>query len=183
MVKKSILLIALCVFSTVRAPQASAHVLLIDGSIGAVLHIDPEDDPIAGQQSAFFFEFKDKQGKFKPEQCDCTFSILRHDSVIFSQSLFQNNTNPSLQDASIFFTFPQRDVYQVKVTGTPTTPQAFQPFTLIYDVRVSRITQDTSGHSGNALVSISRLVALALAVMLVFILLFFIKKRKARHHE
>src|SRR5438045_57931 len=81
----------------------SAHVLKTDGNIGAVLHIDPDDDPIAGSQASFFFEFKDIQGKFQSQNCDCTFSIAEDGKEIFSQPLFQNNSNPSLTSASVFF--------------------------------------------------------------------------------
>ncbi len=117
---------------------ASAHVLVSQGSIGAVLHIDPQDDPIAGSQSGFFFEFKDKQNKFKPENCNCTFEIWENGQQINSQDLFESNTNPSLTSASIFFTFPQKDVYQIKVVGNPKTVSAFQPFTLTYNIRVAK---------------------------------------------
>lgn len=41
-------------------PQtASAHVLQTDGSIGAVLHVDPDDNPIIGEKATFFFDLKD----------------------------------------------------------------------------------------------------------------------------
>lgn len=124
--------------------QVYAHVLKTDGSIGAILHIDPDDDPVAGQSSGFFFDFKDTQNKFQPQNCNCTFSILESNKEIFSQPLFQDNQNPSLTSASLFFVFPKRDVYQVKVVGVPKSPNLFQPFTLIYNVRVDKISQVSS---------------------------------------
>lgn len=130
-------------------PTTFAHVLKTDGNIGAVLHIDPDDDPIAGQQSGFFFEFKDKTNKFKPENCNCTFSILRADKEIFTQPLFQNSSSPSLTSASIFFTFPEKDVYQIKVKGLPNTPDAFQQFELTYDIRVARVATPTNNPGQN----------------------------------
>src|SRR5882672_6466726 len=57
------------------ATPVEAHFLASDRNIGAVLHVDPNDQPIAGSQTSFFFEFKDKQNKFKAENCDCTFAI------------------------------------------------------------------------------------------------------------
>ncbi len=128
-------------------PIVSAHILRSDGSIGAVLHIDPEDDPIAGQQSGFFFEFKDKQNKFTPTNCDCTFSINEQSKEIYSQPLFAGNANPNLENASIFYTFPKKDVYEVAVVGKPIQANAFQPFTLRYDLRVDREVQN--GYTSN----------------------------------
>src|SRR5947207_173429 len=86
--------------------SVSAHILQTDKNIGAVLHIDPEDDPIAGEQSGFFFEFKDIQNKFEPKNCTCTISIIRENKEIYSQPLFQDNVNPSLSNSSLFYTFP-----------------------------------------------------------------------------
>ncbi len=136
--KFQIFLIALFLVSLLFAPLASAHILQSNGSIGAVLHIDPEDDPIAKQQAGFFFEFKDKEQKFKPENCECTFKIIEGGKEMYSQRLFQNNQNPSLSNASVLYTFPQKDIYQVIVTGKPLAPNSFQPFTLTYDIRVTR---------------------------------------------
>ncbi len=127
---------------------AYAHILKTDGNIGAVLHIDPDDDPFVGQQASFFFEFKDKQNKFTPQNCDCTFSITEDGKEIFSQPLFQNNSSPSLDNASVFFTFPEKNVYQVKVTGKPNPADAFQKFTLTYDVRVARTTNSSTTTQG-----------------------------------
>lgn len=124
----------------------SAHVLKSDGNIGAVLHIDPDDDPIVGSPAGFFFEFKDKQNRFTPQNCDCTFSVTEDGKQLFSRPLFQNSQNPSLENSSVFFTFPERNVYQVKVSGTPNTPGAFQSFTLTYDVRVAREAPNQSAN-------------------------------------
>ena len=122
------------------AIPVSAHVLKTDGSIGAILHIDPEDDPIASQQAGFFFEFKDKQNKFKLDNCTCTFSITEDGKQIF--------TNPLSQD-NIFFTFPERNIYQVKVVGKPKIASSFQPFTLTYDVRVDRTSANQPSSQTN----------------------------------
>src|SRR5437667_6752587 len=92
-----------------------AHFLAFDHTIGAVLHIDPNDDPIAGEQTSFFFEFKDKENKFTPQNCDCTFLIVKNGQTIYSQPLFANNQNPRLTNASVLYTLPQKDVYEIKV--------------------------------------------------------------------
>lgn len=117
---------------------ASGHMLQSDGSIGAVLHIDPADDPAAGEAAYFFFAFKDKQNKFKPADCDCTALVLQDNKQIYSQPLFENNPAPSLTNASFSYIFPAPNIYQVRITGQPVAPEGFQPFTLTYDIRVSR---------------------------------------------
>jgi hypothetical protein len=121
-----------------------AHVLKSDGSVGAVLHVNPEDDPIVGESSNFFFEFKDKKGKFKPEDCDCQGKILRNGQEIYTTFLFQNNANPSLDNASFAFIFPEKDIYQVRVSGSPRTSESFEPFILTWDVRVARQSEKST---------------------------------------
>lgn len=135
--KKTIYLLLASCFLILASP-VSAHVLESNGSIGAVMHISPDDDPVAGQPSGFFFEFKDKDGKFKPKDCECVVSILQGNTEMFSQQLFQNSTDPSLENASFTYTFPEKNVYTVKIVGKPNSSDAFQPFTLKYDIRVSR---------------------------------------------
>ncbi|HSX18542.1 MAG TPA: hypothetical protein VLE91_00245 [Candidatus Saccharimonadales bacterium] len=157
-----------------------AHVLKTDGSIGAVLHIDPDDDPIAGSQSGFFFEFKDKQNKFSPQYCTCTFSIVENGKEIYSQPLFQNNSNPSLTTPSVFYTFAKKDVYQLRVTGVPNPADSFQTFTLTYDVRVERVASPlpTSGQVNTTNTWISKhLPHLALGLIIgVFIIVAMFKQ-------
>lgn len=135
--------------SVVFVPLASAHVLMTDKNIGAVLHIDPDDAPIAGQQSSFFFEFKDATNKFNPSDCQCTFSITEQGKEIYSQPLFQNTTKPSLTNASVFYTFPQQDVYQIAVVGQPNTSGEFQSFKLTYNIRVDQGTDVSHNEQPN----------------------------------
>lgn len=143
----SILLLGL-LFST-NIQQTFAHVLQSDGSIGAVLHIDPNDDPIAGQQASLFFEFKDTTNRFTPNNCNCNVTIIENGHTIYAQPLFQNTPTPSVYNASVFYTFPQPDAYQVIVTGSPLSKNAFQSFKLTYFVRAEQPTgsSQTSPHS------------------------------------
>jgi hypothetical protein len=136
---KKIFVLLLILFLCIQTPQSVfAHVLKIDGSIGAILHINPEDEPVAGKQSDFFFEFKDKTGKFTPEKCDCSFIVLQNGKTLVTESLFQTNAKPDLQNAIVSFTFPEKDIYIVRVTGKPLSAGTFQAFTLDYTIRVDK---------------------------------------------
>lgn len=148
---RKLLIFLVCFFCNLLlfTSTVEAHVLVRDKNIGAVLHIDPDDDPIAGQQSGFFFEFKDTTNKFRPENCDCNFIVSENGQTVYSQPLFQNNDKPTLTNASIFYTFPKRDVYQILVVGKPNTSGAFQPFTLHYDIRVDRVAEGNATTTQN----------------------------------
>lgn len=110
-------------------PQAvSAHVLKTDGSIGAILHVDPNDAPTVGKQSSIYFDLKDKNNKFKLENCDCTASVSRNNTELFS--------HPHSDDSPIPFIFPEKGVYTIAISGKPTSGDSFKPFSLEWDVRV-----------------------------------------------
>jgi hypothetical protein len=166
------------------AAPVQAHFLAADGNIGAVLHVDPNDEPIAGSLASFFFEFKDKENKFKPENCDCSFEIDENGKNIYSQPLYQNNNNPSLTNASVFYTFPQRDVYQVKVIGKPLTPNAFQSFTLKWNFRVDQqASSETGSTQGSSNFFSAHLVQIILIgiIIIAFLVYFISNLRKSKN--
>lgn len=137
-VARFVFLVFLVVCLFVLPRQALAHVLKSDGSIGAVIHISPDDDPIAGNVSNFYFEFKDKKNKFDPAVCECIVTITEGKEEIYSERLFYNDPNPSLSHASFSFTFPKKDIYKVVIKGEPGEGADFDKFTFEYDVRVER---------------------------------------------
>ena len=146
---KKVIILFLSVLFLIPSQKIQAHVLQTDRTIGAVLHISPDDDPKAGDQSGFFFEFKDKENKFRPENCTCTFSILSKGKEIFSQPLFLDNTNPTLNSASLFYTFKSPDIYQIRVVGKPNSPGAFNEFTLNYDIRVESASSKSTANTNS----------------------------------
>lgn len=176
--KYLIYLISLEVVLFLCVPRVDAHILATNGHIGAVLHIDPNDEPIAGSQASFFFEFKDKENKFKAENCDCTFEINENGKNVYSQPLFQNNSKPSLTNASVFYTFPQKDVYEVKIIGKPITPNAFQLFTLTWDFRVDQEAtgQSVSPQSSTNFLTTHLVHFIAIGIFLIFFIVYFSQK-------
>lgn len=124
--------------------SVSAHVLKTDGVIGAVMHIDPEDSPIAQEPATFFFEMRDKTGKFTSQACLCTVTINQGDKQLFSSPLFGTNQMVGLNTPSMTFAFPEPGTYVIDILGRPRNAGSFQAFDLRYDVRVERMTESTS---------------------------------------
>jgi len=135
MIKKVIACIALIglLSTTLPAAIASAHVLKTDGSIGVVLHINPDDNPISGRQTNYVLYFNDIDGRFTLPDCTCGLTISQNGAVIAKKSLAVTSSLVS----SNTFTFPQPAVYLLHVTGSPKVNGTFQPFSLDYSVRVS----------------------------------------------
>ncbi len=127
------LLLALC--STAMSPWlASAHVLESSNGVGAIIHIDPDDDPIAGERSVFYFEFKDKNDKFLASDCDCTMTVRQDDLVLKTEKLKAIGK----LSASASLTLPEQGLYTIKVAGRPLQPEKFTNFAFDYTFRVSR---------------------------------------------
>lgn len=182
-IKKITSLIFLLLVTFLVIPtNANAHVLKTSGSVGAVVHVTPEDDPIAGEATDFYFDFKDTQGRFKAENCDCTVTILKAGQEAYSAPLFQNNSDPSLTNVSFSYTFPEKNIYQVKISGKPLTSDVFQEFNLEYDIRVARISDSLAtgtidNSSENQMNSLSPYI-LPIGIIVILGILAFIKYKK-----
>jgi len=112
---------------------ASAHVLKVDGDIGVVLHINPDDAPTTGDSTDYIFYFDDDTGKFSLSKCNCQVSIIENGNAIATKPLVITSSEVSENH----YTFMKPDVYDIRVSGTPKTSGAFQPFKLDYEVRVT----------------------------------------------
>lgn len=179
---KRILLVLLLItaYCSLLTFPVSAHVLETDGSIGAVIHIDPEDDPIVGEQASFFFEFKDKEGKFNGTNCDCVAVISKNGQELFRGSIYGNTDQPSLENSSLFFTFPERGVYSLEIIGKPLTPGAFQEFHLKDELRVERLpgAQPAEEKSGNFFIDHKLHLVVFGVGLAIFLVMLFYKRKK-----
>lgn len=107
--------------------QTSAHVLVMDATKtrGAVLHVNPDDDPIAGQPALLFF---DMQGQ------DSGYISLIVRSEIYEDIQLTLQKSGSL--ASAEYTFPSQGVYDLIFT----VQSAGIAYEFRYAQRVSRGT-------------------------------------------
>lgn len=173
-----IIILLIIVMILAKPNHVSAHMLATNGSIGGILHMNPEDDPIIGQQARLFFEFKDRNGKFDPKNCSCTFAIVENGKEIYSQDLFQNSTNPSLDNASIVYTFPEKNVYTIKVSGKPYSNNSFSPFTLSWEIRVTREASQSNTQNSGTKTMLLIGIASIISIFVVGIIAFIFRRKK-----
>jgi hypothetical protein len=138
---------------------ASAHVLKVDGHIGAVLHINPDDDPTTGRPTDYVISFDDDTGRFSLPKCDCNVAIIQNGKITATKLLAISSS----QVSENHYTFTTPAVYTMRFTGTPKTPGGFQPFTLDYEVRV------TSGQTNTQPMPVLLWVGMAMAVGLILL--------------
>jgi hypothetical protein len=120
------------------ATTTFAHVFLDDGAINVFSHIEPDDSPVVGSKAKLFFVVTDKENKFDGRNCDCAISIQKTDgTVVYSQKLFAGKGDDEAT-ASLTYTFPEKAVYDLKITGTPKKDFHFQVFEVHRVIRVDR---------------------------------------------
>lgn len=127
-------LVILFAFPTI----AMGHTLENESTIGAVLHISPEDDPIAGEISTLFFEITDITDRFQTGLCECTVTIEENGTVISTIPVYPDESAQDQTNATLIYTFPKISVYKVTLSGKPISGDGFDEFSLSYDVRVAR---------------------------------------------
>jgi len=127
------ILVVVCLVAWALPGIASAHVLKVDGNIGAVLHINPDDNPTTGDDTDYTMSFDDASGKFNLSNCDCTVAFIADGKTVGTRQLAVSGKTVSENH----YTFTRPAVYTFRFTGKPKTPGAFQSFSLDYLVRVS----------------------------------------------
>ena len=130
------------------AHKVSAHFPATDNDITVVLHVDPEDDPAAGQPTTLGFIFSDITNRFKLADCVCVLSITERGQELYYSALTPpKNPKLSIYGDTLAFTFPRRDTYYIALSGLPDTPGNFQPFNLHWNFRVDQAAVKSSGPS------------------------------------
>lgn len=164
--KFSLLLLASLVFLFAFPTMARAHFSNTSGTLTGVLHVDPDDDPVAGEPAFIGIEFMDPVRLFKPGRCDCVLSVIQDEQVLHT-ALFEER-NP--------YTFPTPGVYTIQVKGVPSVGYDFPAFTVEFDFRVEKVTEEVASRNR----TIEYISYGVIACALIFIAL--ILKNRYNHH-
>ncbi|HSX43653.1 MAG TPA: hypothetical protein VLF59_06250 [Candidatus Saccharimonadales bacterium] len=129
----SIVISTLTVVVLLALPAAaSAHIFRTAGNIGVELHIEPDDQPIAGQPTHYRFTFEDVVGTFSLNQCICTVSFALAGRTIATRTVANQGSSVSENT----FTFPDSGAYTITLAGKPTQAGTFPDFRMHYPARV-----------------------------------------------
>lgn len=123
-------LLAVAWLAVQPAGMAQAHVVITDQThqLGGILHVSPDDDPVAGQSSNLFFDlqssFSGQTPSAKLEITDDRFRQANVPAVVVGSTVSSD------------YTFPSQGVYLVRLTLT----SGAQSYVFDYSQRVSRGT-------------------------------------------
>jgi hypothetical protein len=121
-------------------PIAYSHELVADKDVGALMHIEPSDDPKVGVSSKVWFDLVKKGGqKVSLAECDCVFSLYKGTArtALVQPRLMDSKAEETKSVLSAQITFPERGAYRLVLSGKPKGKTIFTPFTLRWTVRAS----------------------------------------------
>lgn len=176
---RKLLLFFIALIASLSYPNTiEAHVLENTATVGAVLHVSPNDDPITGTQTELLFEVHDTSKIFDPLKCNCTVMIQKGEKIISATELVGYNSTDDSSTLKFIVVFPETDVYFVSLIATPYDKRDFTPFKLDYDIRVAR--QEASPDPQEIEIKNTVLKAVAVFAVLLGVLLAFIAVKKYR---
>ncbi len=155
--------------------SATAHVTKADGPMKVMVHMDPDDEPIAGQATALHLLFKHSDGLFELENCTCTAQIVPYkDLADVAENADKVVLEPSMRESSgsrvysFTHTFPTKGMYAIIVEGTP-KDSTFEPFRIVFDKRVERSSSMLTSPSTFSVGHVMMTAGFALLTFLVWV--------------
>lgn len=122
---------------------ASAHNIKTTADVGGTLHIQPNDNPRAGERSQVWVALTRKGGKVIPlKECNCQLAVYAEPHSAKEPALLE----PSLQAITAErykgipgseITFPKPGAYLLQLSGKPASGESFRPFKLNFEVTVA----------------------------------------------
>ncbi|RCJ36902.1 hypothetical protein A6770_14835 [Nostoc minutum NIES-26] len=139
---KNLLFLSSLVISITNIYTASAHETKIAADVGATLHVEPNDNPRAGEPTQAWFALTRKGGKAIPlTQCNCRLVVYAQPHTAGEPALLEPSLKPvaaeryqGIPGADIVF--PKPGIYQLKLSGKPVTQASFKPFQFKFEVTV-----------------------------------------------
>jgi hypothetical protein len=124
---------------------AVAHQVQIQDTVGATLHIEPNDIPLAGTPTEVWFALTQVGGTVIPlNRCDCSLTLYDGgENVIATPDLFPLSAEGYREIPGASVTFPEVGTYELVLAGTPLEAAEFTPFELRFEVVVAGRAPDT----------------------------------------
>lgn len=184
---KRIIQLTLCgvvCFLFVFGLPVSAHQTKSDGTISAILHVNPDDDPIIGEPSRIGIEIKDKTKQFKFEECDCRVYVKTAAGMLFGKSISDKEIVFMGRDTVSFeYIFKSKGIYTIELVGNPTAKASFEKFDFSYDIRVERTPGTQSSLKNQFLNHYQHYIIFIFGILSVLFLIVADKFEKKRYNK
>jgi hypothetical protein len=140
---KYLLLLVLSSLIFTTNTQVSAHTVKISKDVGGTVHLEPNDNPRAGEVTQAWFALTQKGGKVIPlKDCNCRLAIYAEPHAEGEPALLEPRLKPiqaeryeGIPGAEV--TFPKPGAYELQLSGKPVNEGSFKPFELKFPVTVA----------------------------------------------
>ncbi len=146
----AILLLAVLISGGLSGAEASAHVLETDKGVSAILHIKPDDRPVASEPTVVRFLFSRDAGSFRINDYDVKL-LLFQDTELTSKSDVEPAFFGANAEGGTTITFPEAGIYKLQVEGTP-TKDGVLPFKLDFTARVTGPAETKTGNGSTPII-------------------------------
>jgi hypothetical protein len=122
-----VVLISAVAALTFLVPSAAAHQTLVNNRVSVTLHVAPNDEPVAGEQTiVWIVRIATRKGKFSWTKCACTLKIFEPDGNVLLDGKALRKT---------MFTFPEVGAYGITVAGRVRRNNAWAKFKVTFGIR------------------------------------------------
>ncbi len=140
---KYLLFLSCLVVSITNIYPVSAHKVEVAGDVGGTLHIEPNDNPRAGESSQAWFALTRRGGRVIPlSQCNCQLAVYAEPYAAGEPPLLEPQLKPvaaeryqGIPGAEVVF--PKPGIYQLQLNGKPVSGARFKPFEFKFEVTVA----------------------------------------------
>jgi len=130
-----------------------AHKVKISEDVGATLHIEPNDNPRAGEPAQAWFALTRKGGKVIPlAECNCQLTVYLEPRKPDETALLKPNLKAIVAEkyqgipgADIIF--PKPGAYLLELNGKSVKAGDFKPFKLMFEITVAAGTSSANPSS------------------------------------
>lgn len=153
MAYKTFFAVTLCAgIVSVALPSVQAHEVQFTDDVGATLHIEPNDIPLANAPTEVWFALTQAGGTIIPlDDCDCRLTLQdAQDEVLATPTLTPVSAEGYRDIPGAVVRFPEVGAYELVLVGEPSSGEAFSPFELRFEVTVARAAQTDTASTETA---------------------------------
>ncbi|MEH1966376.1 hypothetical protein [Nostoc sp.] len=140
---KYLLFLSCLVISITNFYPAFAHKVEVASDVGGTLHIEPNDNPRAGEPSQAWFALTRRGGRVIPlSQCNCQLAVYAEPYAAGEPPLLEPQLEPvaaeryqGIPGAEVVF--PKPGIYELQLNGKPVSGARFKPFEFKFEVTVA----------------------------------------------
>lgn len=125
-----------------------AHEIVTEGSVTAVLHIDPDDQPVVGERASLSVSFGSPEASFPLSEYALSLTLTKAGNVIATKTDIDADVTLTESELTFPFTFTEAGSYvlQINATQQQKTDHALGSAHFDIPFTVGESGEETTGH-------------------------------------